>query len=200
MTYTEYKNARQGEFNALPIFWAFSNRQFEEAMQERGLTMNDTDKIFFIGAGGFALKSDKDAILAFLKKEDPLPEMMKDPAFAEDAFFYEMCNHIGHIRLCCFFRTVLIGDYGIEIECIPCKGLAVFIIGCDDPVIIHRHDLFVIRFRNFHCHRIRLLHVHAQVQPAQIIIAVLLRHSPFLIVAAVAARPLDFERYGLCLR
>lgn len=98
MTYTEYKNARQGEFNALPIFWAFSNRQFEEAMQERGLTMQDTDKIFSIGAGGFALKSDKDAILAFLNKEDPLPELMKDPAFAEDAIRYEMGNHEYHIN------------------------------------------------------------------------------------------------------
>lgn len=93
MTYTEYKNARQGEFDALPIFWAFSNKQFEEAMQERGLTMNDTDKIFSVGAGGFALKSDKDVILAFLNKKDPLPELMKDPSFAEDAFYYEMCNH-----------------------------------------------------------------------------------------------------------
>lgn len=93
MTYTEYKNARQEGFNALPIFWAFSNKQFEEAMQERGLTSKDTDKIFSIGAGGFALKSDKDAILAFLNKEDPLPELMKDPAFAESAFLYEMQNH-----------------------------------------------------------------------------------------------------------
>lgn len=93
MTYTEYKNARQGEFNALPIFWAFSNRQFEEAMQERGLTMQDTDKIFSLGHGGYALKSDKDVILAFLNKKDPLPELMKNPVFAFDAFYYEMCNH-----------------------------------------------------------------------------------------------------------
>jgi len=93
LTYTEYKSARQGEFNALPIFWAFSDEQFEEAMQERGLTMNDTDKIFSIGAGGFALKSDKDAFLAFLNNKDPLLELMKDPAFAESAFLYEMQNH-----------------------------------------------------------------------------------------------------------
>lgn len=93
MTYTEYKAARQGEFNALPIFWAFSNKQFEEAMRERGLTMNDTDKVFSIGHGGFALKRDKDVILAFLNKEDPLPELMKNPVFAFDAFYYEMCNH-----------------------------------------------------------------------------------------------------------
>lgn len=93
MTYTEYKNARQGEFDALPIFWAFSNKQFEEAMQERGLTMQDTDKIFSLGYGGYALKSDKDVILAFLNKKDPLPELMKNPVFAFDAFYYEMCNH-----------------------------------------------------------------------------------------------------------
>lgn len=93
MTYREYKTARQGEFNALPIFWAFSNNQFEEAMRERGLTMQDTDKVFSLGHGGFALKSDKEVILAFLKKEDPLPELMKDPAFAASAFYEEMCNH-----------------------------------------------------------------------------------------------------------
>lgn len=93
MTYKEYKDARQGEFNALPIFWAFSNKQFEEAMQERGLTMQDTDKVFSLGHGGFALKRDKEAIRAFLNKEDPLPNLMADPAFAEDAFYYEMCNH-----------------------------------------------------------------------------------------------------------
>lgn len=93
MTYTEYKSARQGEFNALPIFWAFSNKQFEEAMQERGLTMQDTDRVFSLGAGGYALKRDKEVILAFLNKKDPLPELMKDPSFAEDAFYYEMCNH-----------------------------------------------------------------------------------------------------------
>lgn len=93
MTYTEYKSARQGEFDNLPIFWAFSNKQFEEAMQQRGLTINDTDKIFSLGHGGYALKSDKDVILAFLNKKDPLPELMKNPVFAFDAFYYEMCNH-----------------------------------------------------------------------------------------------------------
>ena len=32
MTYKEYSDQRQQEFNALPIFYAFSNKQFEEAM------------------------------------------------------------------------------------------------------------------------------------------------------------------------
>lgn len=93
MTYAEYKNARQGEFDALPIFWASSNKQFEEAMQERGLTVNDTDKVFSLGHGGFALKRDKDVILAFLNKKDPITDLMKDPVFAFDAFYDEMCNH-----------------------------------------------------------------------------------------------------------
>ena len=93
MTYTEYKSARQGEFNALPIFWAFSDEQFEKAMAERGLTVEDTDKVCRISAGGFAMKTDLPTIRAFIERPNTLPELMKDPAFAEDAFCYEMQNH-----------------------------------------------------------------------------------------------------------
>ena len=93
MTYTEYRNFRQGGFNSLPIFWAFSQSQFKEAMEQRGLTENDTDKIFSLGMGGYALKSDREVIDAFLNAPDPLPDLMADPAFAEEAFYYEMCNH-----------------------------------------------------------------------------------------------------------
>lgn len=93
MTYKEYKVIRQKSVNDLPIFWAFSNSQFKEAMEERGLTENDTDKIYSLGGGGFYLRSDAEVIHAFFNKKDELPELMKDPAFAEEAFFYEMKNH-----------------------------------------------------------------------------------------------------------
>ncbi|MBQ2641324.1 MAG: hypothetical protein IJG15_04930 [Lachnospiraceae bacterium] len=93
MTYQEYRRQRQEEFNALPLFYAFSDRQLKEQMEKRGLTINDTDKICTVGAGSFCLKSDMDAIREYCDKPDLLPELMKDPAFAEDAFYYEMCNH-----------------------------------------------------------------------------------------------------------
>lgn len=36
MTYKEYRDAQQAEFDALPIFWAFGRQQFKQAMEERG--------------------------------------------------------------------------------------------------------------------------------------------------------------------
>lgn len=94
MTYKEFVDKRQSEFNALPIFFAFSNKQFKTAMEERGLTENDTDKIYKFGdTGGFYLRKDSDKILEYFSKPDELKELMKDVKFAEDAFEYEMANH-----------------------------------------------------------------------------------------------------------
>lgn len=93
MTYQEYKDKRQSEFNALPIFWAFSMKQFEEEMNKRGLTKDDQDKLFKFGNGGFYLKSDADKIREFINKPDEFPELAKDKDFLLSAFNYEMDNH-----------------------------------------------------------------------------------------------------------
>ena len=93
MTYEEYKKKQQSEFNALPIFFAFSMEQFAREMEKRGLTVNDTDKIYRFGNGGFYLKSDAPIIREFMNKPDPIRELMNDSEFAESAFYYEMCNH-----------------------------------------------------------------------------------------------------------
>ena len=93
MTYKEYKEARRKKIDDLPIFWAFGKEQFKEQMEKRGLTENDTDKIYALGAGGYYLRSDAGVIHAFLSRENDVSEFMKDPAFAEDAFLYEMGNH-----------------------------------------------------------------------------------------------------------
>lgn len=95
MTYQEYREKSQKEFNELPIFYAFSNDQLFKALEERGLTKNDTDKIYRLGdTGGFYLKSDAEIIRAYFnRKDDPLSELMKDHDFAVSAFRYEMDNH-----------------------------------------------------------------------------------------------------------
>lgn len=113
MTYKEYREARQKAFNELPIFYAFSNEQFEEEMNKRGLTINDTDKVYKCGNGGFYLKSDSDKIKAWADREDPIDELMKDHDFAVSAFRYEMDNHEyainyyqGDWEVCgCFVKT-----------------------------------------------------------------------------------------------
>lgn len=94
MTYAEYRNKRQTECNALPVFFAFSDEQFEKHLAERGLktTPEDLKKLCQFGNGGFYLKSDSDKIRNFIES-DNLDELMKDPEFAEDAFYYEMGNH-----------------------------------------------------------------------------------------------------------
>jgi len=109
MTYKEYRDKAQSEFNALPIFWAFSNKQFKEEMEKRGLTEDDTDMIYRFGNGGFYLKSDAQIIRDYMNKPDELPELMKVPDFAISAFEYEMHNHEYGINwqadwdVCCCF-------------------------------------------------------------------------------------------------
>ena len=93
MTYKEYKDARQAEFNELPIFWAFNNEQFKEGMEAHGLTENDTDKIYSFGHGGYYLKTDAPKIRAWVNAPDKLPELMQDFDFCEDAILTELYNH-----------------------------------------------------------------------------------------------------------
>ena len=118
MTYEEYKNQRQSEFNALPIFFAFNMEQFAREMEKRGLTVDDTDKVYRFGNGGFYLRSDAPIIREFMNKPDHIRELMNDPEFAESAFYYEMGNHEYHINtyqgdwdVCSCFGSC---DYGEE--------------------------------------------------------------------------------------
>jgi len=120
MTYTEYKKARQDEFNALPIFWAFSNAQFDKALEERGVT--DLKQVVRISTGGFCLKKDLPEVKAFIEKPDPLKELMKDPAFAEEAIYYEMMNHEyginweGDYDVCSCFGHIEYTEEGNELQ------------------------------------------------------------------------------------
>lgn len=92
-TYQEYVDRKQEEFNALPIFWAFSQSQFDEAMKKAGLDPADTDKIYAFGGGGYYKRSDAPKIRDYFRKKNELPELMKDYDFAYDAFRYELGNH-----------------------------------------------------------------------------------------------------------
>lgn len=98
MTYQEYKERKQSEFDNLPIFYAFSDEQFKVQMEKRGLTVDDTDKIYSIGFGGYYLRSDAGKIREWMNKPDELEQLMSDPEFAESAFYYEMGNHEYHIN------------------------------------------------------------------------------------------------------
>jgi len=117
MNYQEYREKRQKEFDELPIFYAFNDKQFEEALAERGLTLNNLDQLYKLPAGGFYLKKDHEKIKAFFEQPDQLPELMKNFDFAESAFYYEMCNHeyiynweADYDVISCFAKITYTGD------------------------------------------------------------------------------------------
>ena len=56
--YAEMKKRHQEEVNALPMYWAFSDEQFDQQLKELGLTRNDTGKLCKTFGGGFCLASD----------------------------------------------------------------------------------------------------------------------------------------------
>lgn len=104
ITYQEYKNAWKTGFNELPIFFAFNQQQFEAGLKKywnkpgRCPKYENAGKyVCFIGAGGYCYKTDVPKIHSWLKR-DKLKELMRDPTFAEDAFYYEMGNHEYHIN------------------------------------------------------------------------------------------------------
>lgn len=94
--YTELKSKHQAEVNAFPMFFAFSDKQFEEGMAKFGLTITDTDKIYKLGStGGFYLRSDsqklKDMFERHAKEMDDA--IKNDDQFVYEMFLYELANH-----------------------------------------------------------------------------------------------------------
>lgn len=89
------KAKQSKEFNAFEgIFFAFSNEQFVEGMQKVGLTVNDTDKICSLGAGGYMLKSQREAFRTMIDRQEmERKEFRKDQKNLLDALVYELRNH-----------------------------------------------------------------------------------------------------------
>ena len=75
------------------IFWAFSNKQFDEGlekMKNRGLT-KDGEKIYSIGAGGYGVKKELiDAFFNFYEERDRQIAKECDP---QEVYLYEYNNH-----------------------------------------------------------------------------------------------------------
>jgi hypothetical protein len=98
-SYRILKEHQQAEVNALPIKFAFSNKQFEEAMAEWGLTPKDTDKLYMLGGtGGFYLRTDAEKIqntLEKIEKEKKLAIQQDKTGngFIFNMFNYELANH-----------------------------------------------------------------------------------------------------------
>lgn len=92
ISYSQWRDHRQEEFNNLPIYWAFSDDQFKRVCEEQNFTADDLVQPDWLG-GGFCRKTDLDRIKEWASQSDGLSELMSDADFAVDAFYYEMCNH-----------------------------------------------------------------------------------------------------------
>lgn len=95
MKYVELMEKHRKEFEGLPIKYAYSMSQFEEMLEEFGLTMEEAkEKLYKSSGGAFYMKKDAELIHETLSRiDEELVEFMKDPDQAYDAFLYEMRNH-----------------------------------------------------------------------------------------------------------
>ena len=96
MTYMEFKEKRQKEVNELPMYFAFSDKQFNELMVKLGY--NDENvflkDIMTIGGGSIILKKDKELVMnTFDRIDKELTENFKNDEFLESVFEYELGNH-----------------------------------------------------------------------------------------------------------
>lgn len=112
MTYKEFTEKRQEQVNALPLHYAFGQKQIDEELAKMGCTIDDVVGIG--GCGAFCKKEDLPTIKEFFKSDGGLSELMKDETFAVDAFHYEMANHEY-----CFDHYE--GDYNVCSLFVQCK-------------------------------------------------------------------------------
>ena len=92
--YVEMKERHQKMVDSLPLKFAFSNEQFERAMNELGLTKDDTNKVVGIGAGGFCLPETANKLVEYYKQfDEELTKAFENDEFLIDAFEYELGNH-----------------------------------------------------------------------------------------------------------
>lgn len=97
--YTEMRNRQQEEFNALPLGFAFSQKQFNEMMEKWGLDPEkDCDKIFSIGYGGYVQKKDAELLHKTRERHDAemaaaIEEDKTGEGFIYEMFLAELENH-----------------------------------------------------------------------------------------------------------
>lgn len=97
--YAEMKERHQKRINALPLKFAFGQKQFREMMESWGLTEDDTDKIYKLGrTGGFYLRTDSKLIFTTFEENEiemkaAIGNDIDGSGFIKDMFCYELANH-----------------------------------------------------------------------------------------------------------
>lgn len=97
--YTEMRQRQQEEFNALPLGFAFSEKQFNQMMDGWGLDPDkDLDKIYRIPGGGYVQKKDAPLLHKTMDRHDAerraaVEEDKTGEDFVYQMFLAEMENH-----------------------------------------------------------------------------------------------------------
>ncbi len=91
-SYKEMRERQQQEVNAFPFGFAFSNEQFEEMMKK--IPLDDGDKYYSIGAGGYVRGKDIPAMEEMFKRHKAEKQALKKSnKKMYDGFIYELYNH-----------------------------------------------------------------------------------------------------------
>ena len=96
--YAKMKRRQQEEFDAFPMRFAFSEKQFAEAMEKLGLKPTDTDKIYKAPGGGFYRREDSQRLAEMMDRfekelEDAIATDKTGDGFIYQMFLYELNNH-----------------------------------------------------------------------------------------------------------
>lgn len=92
--YKELKEKHQKEFNEFPMFFAFSNKQFSEAMKKIGLDPHkDTDKIYSFGAGGYYKKTDSGKLKELINRHKEEVKNAIESDKTGEGYIYQMFNY-----------------------------------------------------------------------------------------------------------
>lgn len=97
--YAELRQRQQAEFNALPLGFAFSRKQFDEMMEGWGLdTEKDLDKILRVPGGGYVQKKDAGLLSQTAERHDAemtaaIAGDVTGEGFIYQMFLYELDNH-----------------------------------------------------------------------------------------------------------
>jgi len=98
MKYIELKKRQEKEFNNFPMIWAFSKEQLKKGLEKFGLTLEDKNKLYSFGGGGFYLKTDSKKLRDLsVKHKKEFKQAIENDKTGEDFIFemfkYELSNH-----------------------------------------------------------------------------------------------------------
>jgi len=96
--YLEMKQRHREEIEAFPMFFAFSNAQFEEGLATLGFTKEDKKCLVSIHGGGYIRRTDAPAWVELIQRQDlemveAVEADTKGTGFIYQMFVYELNNH-----------------------------------------------------------------------------------------------------------